>query len=120
MGGKEYYPHICAPIQYWQKIQYADPLYVAKYLSDKETNLIQRVCGTLLYYAIAIDKTILPYLIEISLDQSKATKNTEKQVAKHLNYLAFNPNAEIQYRASGMQLAIYPNASHLSVSQARI
>ena len=28
-GGKEYYPHICAPIQYGQKIQYADPLDAA-------------------------------------------------------------------------------------------
>ena len=26
MGGKEYSPHICAPIQYGQKIQYDDPL----------------------------------------------------------------------------------------------
>ena len=25
MGGKEYSPHICAPIQYGQKIQYTDP-----------------------------------------------------------------------------------------------
>ena len=32
-GGKEYYPHICAPIQYVQKIQYADPLDSSEYLS---------------------------------------------------------------------------------------
>ena len=37
-----------------------------------------------------------------------------------MNYLASNPNAEIQYRASGMQLAIHSDASYLSVSQARI
>ena len=41
-------------------------------------------------------------------------------MAKLLNYLASNPNAEIQYRASGMQLAIHSDASYLSVSQARI
>ena len=35
MGCKEYSPHICSPIQYVQKIQYADPLYAAEYLSDK-------------------------------------------------------------------------------------
>ena len=45
-------------------------------------------------------------------------KNTAKQVAKLLNYLASNPNAEIQYRDSGMQLSIYSNVSYLSVSQA--
>ena len=35
MGGKEYSPHICAPIQYGKKIQYADPLDAAEYLSNK-------------------------------------------------------------------------------------
>ena len=40
-------------------------------------------------------------------------------MAKLLNYLASNPQAEIQYRASGMQLAIHLDASYLSVAQAR-
>ena len=44
-GGKEYSPHTCAPIQYGQKVQYADFLDTAEYLSDKETNLVQQVCG---------------------------------------------------------------------------
>ena len=34
-GGKEYFPHTCAPIHYGQKIQYADLLDTAEYLSDK-------------------------------------------------------------------------------------
>ena len=34
-GVKDYSPHTCAPIQYGQKIQYADPLDTAEYLSDK-------------------------------------------------------------------------------------
>ena len=113
MGGKEYSSHICAPIQYGQKIQYADPLDALDYLSDKETNLIQQICRTLLYYAIAIENTILPAHSDISLEQSKATKNTAKQVANILKYLASNPNAEIEQRDSGMQLAIHSNASYL-------
>ena len=83
----------------------------SEYLSEKETNLVQQVCGTFLYYAIAIDNIILPALSDISSEQSKATKNTAKQVAKLLNYLASNPKAEIQYRASGMQLAIHSDSS---------
>ena len=92
MGGKEYSPYICARIQYKQKIQYADPLDAVEYLSDKETNLIKQVCGAFLYYAIDVDNTILPALSENSSEQSKATKNTAKQVAKILNDLASNPN----------------------------
>ena len=75
-GGKEYSPHICAPIQYGQKIQYVDSVDALEFLSDKETNLIQQVCGTFLYYAIAIANNILPALIGIYSEHSKATKNT--------------------------------------------
>ena len=46
-------------------------------------------------------------------------KNTVKQVAKLLNYLASKPNAEIKYRPIGIQLDIHSNASYLSVSQSR-
>ena len=77
------------------------------------------MCGTFLYYAIAINNTILPVLSNIASDQSKAMTNTEKQVAKLLKYLASNPHAEIQYRASGMQLSMHSDASYISVSQAR-
>ena len=119
-GGKEYSPHTCAPIQYGQKIQYADPLDTSEYFSDKETNLVQQLYGTLLYYSIAINNTIIPALSYISSEQSKSTTNTEKQVTKLLNYLTSNPQAEIQYRARGMQLAIHSDASYLSVAQSRI
>ena len=40
-------------------------------------------------------------------------------MAKLLNYLASNPNAELQYRASGMQLDIHSDISYFSVSKAR-
>ena len=40
-------------------------------------------------------------------------------MAKLINYLASNPQAEIQYRVSGMQLAIHLDASYLSVVQSR-
>ena len=80
---------------------------------------MQQVCGMFLYYAIAIDNTILPALSDISSEKSKSTTNTAKQVAKLLNYLASNPQAEIQHRASGMQLAIHSDASYLSVAQSR-
>ena len=38
---------------------------------------------------------------------------------KLLNYLASDSNAEIQYRSSGMQLAIHSDTTYISVSQAR-
>ena len=68
------------------------------------------MCGNFLYYIIAINNTIFPALSNISSDKSKATKNTEKQVAKLLKYLDSNPHTEIQDMASGMQLAIHSDA----------
>ena len=65
-GGKDYSPHTCAPIQYGQKVQYAEPLDAAEYLSDKETNLVQQVCSNFLYYSITTNKTILHALSNIS------------------------------------------------------
>ena len=41
-------------------------------------------------------------------------------MANLLNYIASNPNSEIQYRASEVQLAIHSGASYLSVYQAKI
>ena len=81
--------------------------------------VLEYVCSNFLYYAIAIDNTILPSLSGIYSEQSKATTSTAKQVAKLLNYLASNPQTEIQYRASGMQLAINFDVSYLSVAQSR-
>ena len=57
----------------------ADPLDAAEYLSNKETYLIQQVCGNFLYYAIAIDNTILPALSAISSEQSKAKKTLQNR-----------------------------------------
>ena len=41
-------------------------------------------------------------------------------MAKLVNNLSSKPDAEIQYRASGTQLAIHSNASYISVSRDRI
>ena len=75
--------------------------------------------GTLLYYGIALDNTLLVALNEISIEQSKATNNNSKKITKLLNYLATNPEAVIKYHASGMQLYVHSDASYLSVSKSR-
>ena len=95
------------PNPIWTESPIRRPLVCSRVSHRKKTNLVQQVCGTLLYYAINIDNTILLSLSDISSEQSKATKNKSKHVTKLLNYLASNPNAEIHYRDSGMQLDIH-------------
>ena len=64
--GLEYSPYTCTLIQYGQNIQYSDPPDTFNNLSPKATNIVQQVCGTFLYYAIAIDNTILTALSDIT------------------------------------------------------
>ena len=59
-------PPYLYPIQYGQKFQYVDPLDAAEYLSENETILVQQVCGTFLYYSIAINNNIIPALSNAS------------------------------------------------------
>ena len=54
VGGLEYSPRVCAPIQYDQKVQYLNPSDTSDYLSPNDTNIVQQVCCTFLYYTIVI------------------------------------------------------------------
>jgi hypothetical protein len=76
-------------------------------LTAQQCLTIQKVTGSVLYYAIAVDPTV-----------TKATEKT--QAAKHqmLDYLATHPDATIRYHASDMILHIHSDASSLSVSNA--
>ena len=75
--------------------------------------------GVFLYYAIAIDKTVLVVLSDIGSEQARATSKTMDEVQQLLDYLASNTNAIIWYHASGMILFIHSDASYLSVTKVR-
>ena len=75
--------------------------------------------GVVLYYAIAIDNTIIFSLSKIGSEQARATSKTMDEVQQLLDYLISNPNAIIRYHASGMILFIHSDASYLSVTKAR-
>ena len=55
-------------------------------IPDNEKKFIQQVVGTFLYYARAVDATMLVALNEIASMQSKPTMNTVQMVTKFLNY----------------------------------
>ena len=107
-----------API-YGRSIQYSEPEYSSDLLPPSDCNLIQQILDIFLYYGITLDNTLLVSLNGISLEQSKATDNTSKNITKLLNYLATHSEAVIKYHASGMQLYAHSDASYLSVSKAR-
>ena len=74
--------------------------------------------GTILYYARAVDDTILVSLGTLASKQSAATEATSAATMQLLNYCATHPDAVVRFHASGMQLAIDSDASYLSESEA--
>jgi hypothetical protein len=88
-------------------------------LTAHQCTTIQKVTGSVLYYARAVDPTILMSFNDITMEQTKATEKTQTARNKMLDYLANHPDATIRYHASKVILHIHIDASYLSVSNAR-
>ena len=80
---------------------------------------IERVVGKFLYYARAIDNTMLHALNDIASSKSKGTQTTWEAVKYFLNYASSNPDAEIIFRASEMLYKIDSDAAYLVCPEAR-
>ncbi len=112
-------PYTPAPKQYGAKAQAPLPIYIFPKLSPGEIKEIQRVIGSILYYARAVDITVLMALSSIAIEQSKGRTNTMEKAKQLFDYLATHPDATIQFRASDMIMNVHSNASYLSESDAR-
>jgi hypothetical protein len=109
--------------------RYITPVYGAKtqYATRDETPpltaqqclTIQKVTGSVLFYARAVDPTVLMPLNDIATEQTKATEKTQAPKNQMLDYLATHQDATIRYHASGMVLHLHSDASYLSVSNLR-
>jgi hypothetical protein len=103
---------------YRAKIQYATKDETPP-LTAKQCLTIQKVTGSVLYYARAVDPTVLMSLNDIAMEQTKSTEKTQATTNQLLDDLATHPDATIRYHASDKILHIHSEASYLSVSNAR-
>ena len=106
-------PHAWNQPVYGAAIQYADQPDDSPLLPPKSINLVQHIIGTLLYYAIAVDPTMLVVIGAIASQKYKATQTNRDTTVWLLNYDAFHPNATIRYIASDMFLQLHSEASYL-------
>jgi hypothetical protein len=84
-------------------------------LDAADTKHIQEVLGTLLFYARAVDSTImLPAISTLPSQQAHGTKATLEAPTQLLNYSATHPDATVRFIASDMALHIASDASYLS------
>jgi len=76
---------------------------------------IQEVNGVLLYYAWAVDATLLVALNTLATQQVHSSNHDCAHPT--LNYCATHPNATICYHASNMVLWTHSNESYLTTSK---
>jgi hypothetical protein len=107
-------PYTPAPKQYGAKAQAPLPADISPKLFDKEIKKIQRVVGSILYYAWAVDITVLMALSSIASKQTQGTTNTMAKAKQLLDYLAMHLDATIWFRTSYMILNVHSDASYLS------
>jgi hypothetical protein len=86
-------------------------------LSPGDALRIQEIVGVFLYYARAVDNTMLVALS--SLASAARTDATAQAVTQLLNYAATHPDAIVRYHRSDMILHVHSDASYLSESHAR-
>jgi hypothetical protein len=80
-------PHPHTIPEYRNKMQYATDEDKTPKLGKDDTKYIQQVAGMLLYYARAVDSTILPALSSIATKQAAPTAKTMAKVEQLLDYV---------------------------------
>jgi hypothetical protein len=112
-------PHRAPRKQYGTAAQDPIPPDTTPQIDAARIKIIQQVIGGVLYYARAVDMTVLPALSAVASNQASATETTEAHVQQLLDYLATHPNATVRYHKSDMILNIHSDASYLSETKAR-
>jgi hypothetical protein len=80
---------------------------------------VQQIVDSILYYARAVDVTVLMGLSSIAFEQTKVTEQTMGRCINLLNYLASNQDAKVCFHASDMVMNIHSDASYLLETKAR-
>jgi hypothetical protein len=106
------------PPVYGKKSQMAMEIRGAQ-ISAKQKEFVQEVVGTFLYYARAVDPTMLTQLNKIATRLPEATDEILEQVQHFLGYAATFPDAVTIVKPSGMRLVVHSDASYLSETKAR-
>ena len=89
-------------------------------LSPPESDKVQTLVGSFLYYAHVVDPKMIVGLDSITAEQANSTQSTTKEVTQLLIYAATHSDAITRYHKSGMVLHIHSDSSFLSYPKAKI
>ena len=94
--------------------QYAEAEDWSLPLSKEDKKCVHEVTGTLLYYSMAVDTTILTALSSIAAQKANPTEQTMQKVKQFLYYATTHPDSIITYDGSDMVLTGHSDVSYLS------
>jgi hypothetical protein len=115
----EHAPHKWNPPAYGAKTQYVEDKQDSPVLSPKDVDHLQQLGGTLLYYARAVDPTLIMSVNALASEETRATAATADKIIKLLNYCTTHPEATLRYHASVMILNIHSDTSYLSERESK-
>jgi len=115
----EHAPHAWQRPTYGATTQFAPGPDTTPALDAADRTRVQEVIGVLLYYARAVDSTMLAALGTLATQQANGTRATMEALTQLLNYCATHPHAVIRYTASDMVLWTHSDASYLSAPKGR-
>ena len=104
-------PHKHVIPTYGARIQFATKEDLTPKVDAEKTKFIQQVTGTFIYYARAVDPTMLVALSAIAADQSAPTEMTYEKIVFFLDYVASHPDAILTFKSSNMVLAVHSTAT---------
>ena len=116
---KDTYRHtpFTAP-EYGKQVQYVSE-DTSSPLDKKGIKEVQQVAGKFLYNSLAIDTTVAYTLNELKIAATKATGDTKNALDHLKDYLATNPEAQIIFQASDMQLIVDSDAAYFNAPKSR-
>ena len=112
-------PHKWTASVYGQKQQLAPQVDSSPLLSSDAVGKLQSCNGLLLFYARAVDPSMLVALNEIVTKQAKPTEDTQHKLHQILDYVATHPNAVIRYHKSDMVLHVDSDVAYLVLPKTR-
>jgi hypothetical protein len=112
-------PYSLEPKKFGTEAQAPLPNNSTPKLDKNGIKRVQKIVRSILYYARAVDMTVLIALSSIAVKQMKAMEKTMARCTQLLDYLSGHADAKVRFHASDMILNIHSDASYLSEANAR-
>jgi hypothetical protein len=115
----QHVPYPAQKPQYGSKVQLTPEFVDSPTLAPEGKKWIQQVVGALMYYARAVDPTLMAAISSLASQQATSTEDTATKLLQLLNYCATHPNATLRCHARDIILNIHSNARYLNETESR-